>query len=124
MNGYGFWIKFATADTIVYNGSPIISDTIHLKSGWNLIGSISTPLNTSMIVADPPESIVSQYFLYDGSSYHTTDTIKPGLGYWVKANGVAALILSGTTQKKSVIPSKILPEGIQIDSALLKKINR
>jgi hypothetical protein len=121
LNGSGFWIKFPSADTFVYHGSQILTDTINLKPGWNLIGSISIPVDTSMIVINPLGIVVPQYYLYDGSSYHSTDTIQPGVGYWVKANGNGSLILSGTIQKKSSNPSIILRESIQSDSSLRSK---
>jgi hypothetical protein len=124
MNGSGFWVKFLSADTIIYHGSRILADTIDLKPGWNLIGSISIPIDTTMIVTDPADLVVSQYYLYDGSSYHSTDTIQPSMGYWVKANGNGSLILSGTIQNRSSNPSTILREAIQSDSSLQMKIKK
>ena len=39
-NGQGYWIKVNGSQTVQITGSIILEDTIEVKKGWNLIGSI------------------------------------------------------------------------------------
>ena len=64
-----------------------------VNTGWNLIGSISTPLGASSIISMPGSIMTSKFFGYSGI-YQMSDTIQPGLGYWVKVYQSGTLILS------------------------------
>jgi hypothetical protein len=91
--GLGFWIKYPTDTTIELTGVSINSDTVEVHEGWNMIGSLTIPIFTASIISDPPTILTSQFFTY-GGRYFATDTLKPGLGYWVKVNHDGKLILS------------------------------
>ena len=91
--GTGYWLKFASATNDTLIGLPLFSDTIAVAEGWNLIGSISSPLEVSSITSNPPGMVTSQFFGYNGS-YKISDTIYPGKGYWIKVNQPGTLILS------------------------------
>ncbi len=54
--GHGYWIKFDSTTPALYTGSPISEDTINIKKGWNLIGSISTPVSVDSLVHTPSET--------------------------------------------------------------------
>lgn len=95
-NGIGFWAKFSSVDTVSYHGLPINSDTVEIKQGWNIIGSISTPVDTAAIASEPGGIVASKFYLYDGNSYQAAATIEPGTGYWVKGNAAGRLIMPGT----------------------------
>ncbi len=99
-NGAGFWLKFITDEFVSISGYTIPDDTITVSSGWNMIGSISSPVAVVDITSDPPAMITSSFFGYD-EGYSTTDTIYPGKGYWVKVTQPGSLILSGSAQKVS-----------------------
>lgn len=99
--GKGYWIKFPSAQTIGIEGLPFSTDTVSVTSGWNLIGTISSPIATKNIVQNPSNIIVSNYFGYTGS-YQTTDTLRPSKGYWAKSSGIGKLIFSSSGN----IPSK------------------
>lgn len=97
--GYGFWLKFDSPEIIQIIGNEIQGTTIEVRPGWNMIGSITSPIIVDSIRSNPPGIIASDFFYYDGS-YKTSDTIKPGLGYWIKVDspgGVLILSSSGTT---------------------------
>ncbi|MBI5733297.1 T9SS type A sorting domain-containing protein [Candidatus Jorgensenbacteria bacterium] len=94
--GYGYWLKFNGTPSISLTGSPITTDTFDVQQRWNMIGSITYPVPVLNITSDPPGIVTSAFYTYNGSSYETTDTIKPGVGYWVKVTQVGKLILANS----------------------------
>ncbi|MBI5021660.1 MAG: putative Ig domain-containing protein [Ignavibacteriales bacterium] len=84
MNGYGYWMKFASPETVLVEGRPRYEDTIDVMDGWNIIGSLTRGINVSSITG-VGTSIKSDFFGYD-EGYNMTDSIIPGKGYWVKVN--------------------------------------
>ena len=91
--GKGYWLKFVSATSDSFVGSPLTFDSVAVTNGWNLIGSLSLPFAVSSITSNPPGMVTSKFFGYTGS-YKTTDTLYPGKGYWVKVNNAGTLILS------------------------------
>jgi hypothetical protein len=91
-NGIGYWLKFSSAGYDELAGWVRPSDTIYVQTGWNLVGSISTPVPTDSVTTQPSHIIVSSYYCYQ-SGYVIKDTLKPGMGYWVKVNQNGKLIL-------------------------------
>jgi hypothetical protein len=117
-NGKGYWLKFASASTVTITGTPIDEDTIPVTHGWNLIGSISTPIATSSITSIPPGLATSSFFGYT-TSYVVTDTIEPGKAYWVKLNLDGKLILTTRLHRASanainIVRSEELPPPIPV----------
>ncbi len=100
-NGIGYWIKFAYPQNILLNGITISIDTIDVVEGWNLIGSISSPIAVGTITSDPPGLVTSQFYGYN-HGYTTSTTIEPGKGYWVKASQTGTLIISSSLAKSTV----------------------
>ncbi|MFN0157494.1 MAG: hypothetical protein ACKVRP_05395 [Bacteroidota bacterium] len=74
-------------------GNSITSDTISVVPGWNLIGSISGPVDTADIIQEPPGILTTSFFGFDGS-YLASQYIQPARAYWVKANAPGILLLS------------------------------
>lgn len=91
----GFWLKFPAAGLTLVHGFALENDTLEINPGWNLIGSIQTPVTVSSIESDPPGIVTSDFFGYSGR-YIISDSIVPGKGYWVKAKSGGSLILSST----------------------------
>ncbi|HUN65428.1 MAG TPA: PQQ-dependent sugar dehydrogenase [Bacteroidota bacterium] len=91
--GAGFWLKFADNELIALNGTPVLTDTIGVTAGWNLVGSVSRPVPVSGISSLPGGLVTSQFFGYAGG-YVESDTLQPGQGYWVKLTGAGELIIS------------------------------
>jgi hypothetical protein len=85
-NGLGYWLKFPSADEIVFTGDMRISDSVIVNSGWNMIGSISIPIKANNILTSEGISISSPFFGYQ-NGYYLTDSIKSGSAYWVKVSG-------------------------------------
>jgi uncharacterized protein (TIGR02145 family) len=97
-NGYGFWMKFNTAENIVITGDTILYDGIEVQPGWNIIGSLTAPVVVTAIKSNPIGIIVSDFFYYSsGAGYQSADTIRPGFGYWVKVNQEGSIILDAAT---------------------------
>ncbi len=92
-NSIGYWLKFPADTLCELTGYFRSQDTIQLRDGWNMIGTVSQNISKFSITEDPPGIVVSQYFGYHGG-YHVIETLAVGNGYWVKANGGGRLFLS------------------------------
>ena len=93
--GKGYWLKFPESQSAVMVGDLAFEDTIDVTTGWNMIGSISSPVDVSSITSIPSGIITSQFFGYNGDYTHAT-SIEPGKAYWVKVNQDGKLILSAS----------------------------
>jgi hypothetical protein len=94
INGAGYWLKFVQDQTVVYSGGRLTTLATPLRSGWNMIGSISDPLATSQVTTQPTGIINSNFFGYVGGSYDHLDTLQPGQGYWVRTTQAGTLIFN------------------------------
>jgi len=94
-HGIGYWLRFSGSDTIVISGDPVIHDTIPVRKGWNMIGSLAIPIRVNSITSIPGGIVTSQAFGYNGA-YYITDSIKLGKAYWIKVNQAGQLILDQT----------------------------
>lgn len=91
--GLGYWLKFdAGSPPMILGGMPMTTVTIPVHQGWNMIGSISNPVPVSTITSNPPAMVLSTFFAFK-AGYVVSDTIKPGKGYWVKADQAGTLTL-------------------------------
>jgi hypothetical protein len=105
--GTGYWTRYASAQNWMLIGSPLSTDTIPLREGWNLIGSVSQPVSAAGLLSANP-FLVSRFIGYrGGTGFSDEDSVEPGRGYWVKASQAGTLILSpsfnvpGTTRSSS-----------------------
>ncbi len=106
-HGRGYWLKFDYPQIIGVSGTPVTSDTINLKEGWNLIGSISTPVFFTNFRTDQPDMVLSLPYKLQGS-YVIDSVIQPGVGYWIKANKDGALFLSSSSLAAKSYPIKFI----------------
>jgi hypothetical protein len=95
VKGKGYWGKFAGAVSHPITGTPLTRDSLAVVAGWNIVGTISTPVDTSAIVSDPPGLRASNWFGYS-NGYTAVTQLVPGKGYWIKANGPGYFILTST----------------------------
>ena len=106
--GPGYWIKSTTAYTQNITGTARDTLSIPVANNWNMIGSISTSIDTSAAHVTPtPASLrASNYFRY-AAGYVVATTIDPGSGYWVKANGAGSFFMhvTGPSGKASGEPT-------------------
>lgn len=91
--GIGVWLKFPGAATQCITGISVTSDSIPVQAGWNMIGSISVPIDTGSIQQIPPGIRTSSYFQYTGT-YGAVDSLYPGKSYWVKFSAPGVLVMN------------------------------
>jgi predicted lipoprotein with Yx(FWY)xxD motif len=112
-NGKGYWLKFDGDQTITMSGMLCTQATIDVTEGWNMIGSISSPVAVANITSDPSGIITSHLFGYNGT-YTTISTVEPGKAYWVKVNQSGKLTLSSLTSEVNTLNRiRIVPTAEQ-----------
>jgi poly(beta-D-mannuronate) lyase len=118
IRGRGFWVKFPAEDTVSIRGTLVTVDSLDLTSGWNLVGSISVPVNVGTITANPPGLVLSQFFNFTGSAYTVAGTLEPGRGYWVKSTMSGKIFLTSgpllTGKPVTILPVSDYPPHQQV----------
>ncbi|MBV6480112.1 MAG: hypothetical protein HGGPFJEG_02957 [Ignavibacteria bacterium] len=89
-NGKGYWLKFAGSGSYNDTGLHVISETVNINSGWNIIGPFENDLPVNSIVTSPPGILASSFFGYN-NGYVISDTLKSGKGYWIKSTSIGTL---------------------------------
>ncbi|HTK82480.1 MAG TPA: T9SS type A sorting domain-containing protein [Bacteroidota bacterium] len=91
LNGVGYWIKFSGSNATSINGTYLASETLSVQNGWNMVGGPSCLFPTSAVIA-VGTTISSPFFAYT-TGYSASDTLRPGLAYWVKCTGAGQIII-------------------------------
>jgi hypothetical protein len=91
-NGQGYWIKFNNVESLPLVGTPFLSETLSVQSGWNLIGTISDSIDTDSVISLPPGIVDSPFYSFNGS-YEAVSKFVPGQGYWVKISDPGEIII-------------------------------
>lgn len=100
--GSGYWLKFDYAGSLDYDsGNIVTNDSIEIFPNWNMIGSISVPIDTAAVITEPTGILRSGYYGYDGTTYFVTDSIRSGQAYWVKSSQAGKLIMKSNTIVRS-----------------------
>lgn len=113
-HGIGYWLKFNSSHTQSITGVPILSDTLDVEVGWNMMGSISQSFPVTQITSLPGGIVTSQFYGY-GGTYTTSDSIVLGKSYWVKVNQPGKLVLTSSTAapviagRINIVPTTELP---------------
>jgi hypothetical protein len=103
----GLWLKFpALIRELEFPGDSLLTDTITIDPGWNLIGAMARPLPVSDITTIPAGILSSRYFRYR-EGYHGTDTLEPGRSYWVKATTAGLLVYNLPSGQASVTLARL-----------------
>jgi hypothetical protein len=93
--GKGYWLHCSSAACITGVSIPV--DTVSVQAGWNVIGSVTTPVNVAGIVTSPPGIISSEFYAFD-NGYRVVSSILPGGAYWVKVSQAGMIVLDGLPQ--------------------------
>jgi photosystem II stability/assembly factor-like uncharacterized protein len=91
-HGVGYWLKFAEPQFTDLFGDSLHSDTIDVRPGWNMVGSVAQIVPVSEILQTPADNIASLYFGFR-SGYLAADSLLPKRGYWVKAKAAGRIVL-------------------------------
>ena len=84
INGVGYWVKYTNSQILQVCGTNI-NTPINVTTGWNLIGPFDNQVPVQNISSNPPNIIVSPFYVYE-SGYQIANTLIPGKGYWVRTN--------------------------------------
>jgi hypothetical protein len=93
VNGRGYWGKFPASASSTITGVPRTRDSVTVTAGWNIVGTITSPVDTTGIVSIPAGIRASSWFGYTGG-YSPVVQLAPGLAYWVKANAPGKFVLA------------------------------
>lgn len=104
LNGKGYWGKFPAATTNVITGTARTRDSISVSAGWNMIGSISNPVDTSTITSVPAGIRASNWFGFAGG-YAPASQIASGKGYWVKASAAGKFVFANPPASRPAKPA-------------------
>jgi hypothetical protein len=91
----GFWMKFPGTELNLISGYKRTLDSIDVSAGWNLVGSISFPVDTASVTSVPPNIKSSHWYGFAGS-YAPSAQIVPGKAYWIRTNQAGRFILQST----------------------------
>ncbi|TAK62977.1 MAG: hypothetical protein EPO24_04580, partial [Bacteroidetes bacterium] len=91
--GNGYFVNFDSAETFNLTGPLNWRDTIVVKAGWNIVGCIGVPFDSSAIVTVPSGIIQTTFFAYGESGYTSENALLPGKSYWVKVSANGKLIM-------------------------------
>lgn len=93
-SGTGYWLKFEGAQNISMTGLERFSDAVPVETGWNLLGSVSSPVPVTSLVTNPPGIITGVIYAFGASGYTQATTIDPGKAYWVKVDQPGEVLLN------------------------------
>ncbi len=119
LNGEGYWLKFANADTVIINGQQVENQQIPVKAGWNIIGPFDSNVPIAQISSDPSGIIQSDFYEFD-NGYQSVAMLKTGKGYWIKvsqagvlhlapSDGLGKMIASTVRDHSSPAPTSTIP---------------
>ena len=90
--GTGYWLRFPAAETVTINGARVDSLTLDLITPWNIISGVSCNVALSD-VSDPGGIIVPNTLFYFNGTYQPADTIRQGVGYWIRTSAPGQVTL-------------------------------
>ena len=80
--GKAFWLFSFIDKSYKIAGIPVENYTIDLKTGWNMIGTVTAPVDGESVAFDPESYFVGMY-RYTSSAYLSATELNPAIGYWV-----------------------------------------
>ena len=101
--GQGYWLRFDApcCDVGTYGvpghpmgGYDLLTQTISLREGWNMISGISASADPSADVDDPNGVIVGGSLYGFSGTYQAASSIAPGKGYWVRTSAAGDVTIS------------------------------
>jgi hypothetical protein len=99
--GAGYWLKFGGAEVVSITGTRRQRDTVDVVTGWNLVGSVSTPVSSLAVVQMPAGILASGFYKFGTAGYTASVSIDPGYAYWVKASAPGRLVFPGSAPRRT-----------------------
>jgi hypothetical protein len=110
-NGGGYWLRFETAGVVSFTGASVSADTVDIRAGWSLLGSISYPVLMDSIEQIPPGIIMASFGYVPGSGYQANPPqIQPGQALWIRANAAGQVVL----RQPAARPLSVRPKGTRM----------
>ncbi|MGB9664995.1 MAG: T9SS type A sorting domain-containing protein, partial [Ignavibacteria bacterium] len=78
-------------------GSASTSNSVQVKSGWNMIGVYDKNVNVSSITSNPPDIVITPFYGFE-NGYVSSLTLNVGKGYWVKASQNGSINFNTTSK--------------------------
>ncbi|MDI6804734.1 MAG: choice-of-anchor D domain-containing protein [Bacteroidota bacterium] len=97
-NAVGYWLKFPTSQSVPISGAIRTSDSLIVRTGWNMIGSLSVPISITNVTRSPGVNLSSPFYGYQ-NGYSVATTIEPGRAYWIKVSADGKLYLNVSGKK-------------------------
>lgn len=91
--GVGYWIRLSAAETVAVEPPLLNSVTMDMVPGWTLISGPGLPVAFSDI-EDPNSVLVPGSLQGYSSGYVSSDSLRPGRGYWVQSDGTGSITIS------------------------------
>lgn len=124
VEGVGYWLKFPSAGNVSLTGDVRRYDTIYVREGWNIVGSLSDALPVVGIQQIPAGIVQSAYFGYTGTGYASADTLLPAASYWVKVSQDGMLLFDATAAPTALRAPPLPDTRIQLRSTPIIEMQR
>jgi immune inhibitor A len=127
--GKAYWINLPDQYTSIIQGDVVTNDTLDLKQGWNLIGSLSYNTPRQSLSAILPMQVLSSLIGFSGSEgYYNSDTIESCQGYWLKVSTDGRIVIKSENDnqilaKNSGIDDKYLTLGLKTEDENIARLN-
>jgi dipeptidyl aminopeptidase/acylaminoacyl peptidase len=95
--GRGYWLRFNASGNILITGVVVNEWIIEVNHGWNLIGSITYPIEIEDLLEENELIIPGTVFEFNGS-YINAESVLPGKSYWLRTFEEGFIILSSQNQ--------------------------
>jgi len=94
--GKSYWVAVLSDTAVTVVGAPILTWSINITTGWNMVGSIFGTAGFTTPEDNPDGSVMALTYWWNPvtKSYVYGTTIDAGKGYWVAATGECTLTLS------------------------------
>ena len=109
--GYGYWLRFPGPQVQNITGFPVNDLNINLLSGWNMISG-GVNCNVALSDVNDPGGIIIPGTLFGfNGAYYVADSIKQGVGYWLRTSAAGQINLHCTTMAPSLAKksTQVLP---------------
>ena len=90
---FGYWLRFNEPGSEIISGLAITQMDVTIHEGWNLISSITFPVEINNI-SDPEGLIIFGTIYGFNGGYISVAVLEPGKGYWVRSNGDGTISLN------------------------------